>query len=105
MMLDETHSHAADVDDHPSFSRTGGIPNGDDGLPHEIKTFLPEDLFAEFLVAVKNKGGRSAVTRDLITMWLKGKTFAEHVAESRRAQLFGTGTDGRPFTARNGGAS
>lgn len=64
-----------------------GIANTDTGMPYEVKTQLPEDLWAEFVV--KAGHGRSAVLRDLICMWVRGKTFDEHVAERKRERLYG----------------
>ncbi len=100
-MTFETQHHKTDDDERVLFARNGG--DHDIGLDFPVKTTLPKDLYDLFVMACHARGGQSAVLRDFVTIFVKGVTYAEHVAQRRREVLFGPGQETDPFKAIRGG--
>lgn len=87
-MAEETGTSAFEAS---AAARTPGSPNSYDGLGHELKTTVPEDLFEEFLVAAGQHGGRAKVLRDLACIYVHGIPFAELEAKRTRERDDGLG--------------
>jgi acid phosphatase family membrane protein YuiD len=76
----------------PMFARTAGMASSEEGLVHELKTTVDDELFAAFIVKARAAGGRARVLRDLVSMFVNdGLTYDEHVAKRRRELHFGKG--------------
>lgn len=99
-----THQHDTQMpdghEDHSLFARNGG--DLDRGLDFDLKTKVTQKMLEDMAIACHNKGGVSPVMRDLVCMYLYGKTYVEHVAESRREVLFGRGNEKGPFEGMRG---
>jgi hypothetical protein len=79
------------ADDSPSFAR--GISSSIGKCVDDIKVWLPVDIAAELKQLAASDGATaSEFLRDMVMLKLRGRTWGELQAESRRAAILGTGS-------------